>query len=222
MGFLLILLALALSGDGGSGSDAPGNPVTMSRGKNTLAQLLARTSLDETQRNFLILTAYGESRWSSGAANKSITEAAASGRAYDRHADYFAANCPEPRSGYVWGSGGWFGLLPPNPLWILRASGLKCWPGAYVFDPVASIVAAIAFARQLQGWTGFKANPTVLNLRIGWGRPTAMSEPHDPAKVAKFREHARKAGFDELFLLRPIKRFPGNYAEIFAALSGGA
>lgn len=215
---LLLLVALSL---GGSGSNAPGDPVAMSKGRNTLAALLARAPLDETQRGFLILTAYGESRWSSGAANRSASEAAAAGRAYDRHADFFRDRCG-PRSGYAWGSGGWFGLLPANPLWILRNSGLACWPGSYVFDPVASIVAALAFGRQLQGWSGFQTNPTVINLRIGWGNPSAMGEPHDPAKVAKFVEHARKAGLGETFLLRPVNRFPGNYAAIFAALSGGA
>jgi hypothetical protein len=215
---IFIVLALAL----GSGQSMPEDPVAMSRGRNALAAMLAAApGLDQTQRDFLIFVAYGESRWSSGAANKSASEARAAGVAYDRHADFFKAECPEPRVGYVWGSGGWFGMLPANGVWLLRNS-LPCWPGSYVFDPAASITAAIAFARALQGWEGFKANPTVANLRIGWGNPSAMSKPHDPAKIAKFREHARKAGFDETFILRPVKRFPGNFAAIFAALSEAA
>lgn len=218
-----ILAALAaLLGLAGSAKAEPGSgtdPKPISHGRQELDAQLGKLSniLDETQRDFLVLVARGESGFSSAAKNDSTGEAKAAGVAYDRHADLFGT-CPYPRSAWSFGSGGWFGMLPANGAYHLRET-FPCLDPIYVFDPAMSIVAAIAFARALQGWDAFQANPTVAALRAGWGNPGWMASP-PPDKVVKWRGHATSSGLPADFLERTIKRFPSNSAAIYAALTG--
>lgn len=234
-----LLAALALGTGGGASASVEIPPAAQSNaGKRELwAMLESLPMLDDVQRKFLILVARGESGWNplvglgdpalfppgtkpntkaSAAAQEG--EARAARVAYDRHADYFAGCDAGERAAYSFGSGGWFGMLPANGLWQLRDTPLGCWPPRAVFEPARAITMAVAFARALQGWDGFQANPTVGNLRAGWGLPTSMGTNVAADRLAKYRRHARESGLPESFIDEPIARFAGDSLAVFQAL----
>lgn len=195
--------------------------------------LLGRTSLDDTQRKFLVLTAYGESRFNrliyrgnsavvpnvpGLKGNHDLGDAAAAEVAYKRHRAYFDKCGHAPVTRYTYGSGGWFQFLPANALWNVKGTW-PCWPPEKIFDAAASIVMAIAMARELQEYAAFKASPHVGVLRTGWWWPKKMAGP--PAdRIAKYRKHAETIGLGASFIDRTIAPFPGNYAALYSALGG--
>lgn len=235
-----LLAALALGGAGSASASVEIPPAAQSNaGKRELwAMLESLPMLDDVQRKFLILVARGESGWNplvglgdpslfppgtkpntKASAKAQEGEARAARVAYDRHAAYFEACDAGDRAAYSFGSGGWFGMLPANGLWQLRDTPLACWPPRAVFEPVRALVMGLAFARGLQGWDGFKANPTVGNLRAGWGLPTSMGTDIAADRLAKYRRHARESGLPESFIDEPIARYPGDYLAIFRTLA---
>ena len=215
--------ALAAMAAAGSANASDVKAPKKSKGREELDRLLQLAPLDHTQRQFFRFVAWGESRWKSGALNDTPSEAKAAARSYERHADYYST-CGYPRASWVYGSAGWFQILAPVGLWQIRKTEFACaWdPATYLFDPAKSLTVAIELARNLQGWAGFKANPTVGNLRRGWGWPAKMgSGVPGPDKRAKYAAQLRKSGVaKESFLDTPIARMPGDPASIYRVLAG--
>jgi hypothetical protein len=218
-------------------------PVGTTIGKKQLwAMLESLPQLDDVQRKFLILVARGESGWNplvglgdpslfpagtkpntKASAGAQENEARAARVAFERHAaDFEACGIGHSEQDFGFGSGGWFGMLPANGIWQLRDTPFRCWPPAAVFDPARALTMAIAFARGLQGWDGFKANPTVYNLRAGWGIPTSMGNNVAAERIAKYRKHAQESGLPSSFVDETIAHFPGDYVGIYQTLAAGA
>ena len=94
---------------------------------------------------FAEATAWNESRGNPDATNTSRSEAASAARGYDRNLERYG-NSGFPRSRYVWGSGGWFGLLPSTAL------ADRAWNNTdplLVRDRVASVVLLAALAQRV-------------------------------------------------------------------------
>ncbi len=238
---LLILLAIVALVGGGTegGGSMPWQPPDR-KGLDELRALCKRAGLSEMHTAFLAFVARGESGWNNlrglgipeqfppgtkptrnaGAAGRN--EARAARAAYRQNAGKFAS-CPWPDAAYGFGSGGWFGFLPAYGLaQFPKASGLRCLSPAAVFDPVASVCMAIGFARGLQGWQGFKKVPTVLNLRLMWGRP---AKGGDADRIAKRRAHYTKQltgmGLPASFADEVIPRFPAvDLGALYRQLGG--
>lgn len=240
---LLVLAGLALAGGSAAASPSVPSGAQSNVGKVELWTMLeSLPQLDDTQRKFLILVARGESGWDplvglgdpelfpagTKPNRKASTalqegEARAARKAYQRHADVFAAcGVGHDEAAYGFGSGGWFGMLPANGLWQLRDTPFRCWPPSAVFDPARAITIAIAFARGLQGWDGYQANRTVGNLRAGWGLPTSMGTSIDPDRIAKYRRHATESGLPASFVDLELARYPGDYVGIYQTLASAA
>lgn len=218
--------ALVASAWGSSPSDEPSpahkptNPGS-AKGRAELERLLGLLPLDATQRTFLLFVAAGESGFKILATNDSPGEAAAAGDIYDNQSAHFES-CGYPRSAWTWGSAGWFGLLVPVGLWNLRKTPFACWdPRTYLYDPAQSITAAIANGRALQNWQGFKSNPTVGNLRRGWGWPSAMG-PNTPGPEKRAAYEARLVASGVAppsFLDVEVPTFPSDSQGIYATLT---
>ena len=207
-----------------------------------LRALCSAAGLDEEWTQFLSFVSYGESGWNNlvGLGNPSLfpasakpnrkasaeaqaNEAAAAVKAYERNKERFVS-CGHPAVHYQFGSGGWFGLLPANGLAKLDGTSLVCLSPFAVFDPPASIAMALGFARALMGWDGFKARPTHLNLRIGWGNPSAMGDAAIlSAKRVRYEKHRKAVGLPAGWLDAEIpSRPPSNVEELYYAMKGVA
>lgn len=220
----VVLLALGVgvlaSSSGESSTTPTPTPTpsgTMTRKQRLYAQLESLPMLDEDQRLFLMLVAYGESGFSPTAHNKSGGEVSASERAFDRIADRFAA-CGRPKSAYTIGSGGRFGRLVPYFCNDLR-SVVPCIDPQSIFDGVHDIASAIATAHALQGYASWQG--TVVSLRAGWATPGWMDAP-PASKVEKWTRHANEVGLPAGFVNRSLARFPDDLAAVLHALQPSA
>lgn len=189
--------------DQGGGSAGDDTTTQDSAGLADMRAMLARSGLTVDWQTFLMATAGGESNWysnvglgpnnhpgrppwlrpSKASANVQNAEARAAAKAYDRRASMFAG-CTWPRDRYVFGSGGWFGMLPTNGLYAFRGTSLVCTDPWAVADPAWSIVMAVDFARR----TMQNRNPTSwLALRTGWGWPARTNNAQQQDKVMNKR-----------------------------------
>lgn len=247
MGFLITAMLAVLFGSLASGSGSGGGawqPPDRA-GLDTLRRLCASAGVPEPWIEWLAFTARGESGWNNlvglglpdmfppgtkpnlkASASAQANEARAAKIAYERNADKFTS-CGHPASAYQFGSGGWFGMLPANGLAKLSGTSLGCLPPSAVFDPAASLVMALLMARALTGWTGYKKTPTWLNLRVGWGNPSAMG---NAAKLSERRErfegHRADTGLPAGWLDRKPPSLPSfdpvaMYEVMSAELRGG-
>ena len=220
VGWGLATVAVASSAGTDSGGTTP-TPTpgggTMTRKQRLYAQLESLPMLDEDQRLFLMLVAYGESGFSPTAHNKSGGEVSASERAFDRIRERFAS-CPFTREQYAIGSGGRFGRLVPYFCNDLR-DVVPCIDPQAIFDGVHDIASAIATAHALQGYASWQG--TVVSLRAGWATPGWMDAP-PAAKVEKWTRHANEVGLPAGFVNKTLARFPSDTAAVLHALQSAA
>lgn len=182
-------------------------PPTMYENQQLIRDMAEAAGLDPTWAMFLEATAKNESgfkilvglgkpelfpEWAQPNLNASKrvqdNEAAAAARAYERNQARLS-KCPFPKSRYAFGSGGLFAMLPANAILnAFKNTELECMDPWEIFDPVVSFVCAISFAQGLMNWKGYKANPVLGNLRVGWGNPSKMG---DPAAMEKSRTKTR-------------------------------
>lgn len=216
--FGLGVVAVAASSGSNSGGTTPTpTPGGMTRKQRLYAQLESLPMLDEDQRLFLMLVAYGESGFSPTAHNKSGGEVDASARAYDRIREHFAS-CPFTRAQYAIGSGGRFGRLVPYYCNDLR-DVVPCIDPQTIFDGVHDIASAIATAHALQGYASWQG--TVVSLRAGWATPGWMDAP-PASKVEKWTRHANEVHLPAGFVNKTLARFPSDLASVLHALQASA
>lgn len=235
-----LALMVAIMVLGGEDSGGSGSVVGSSAGYARIRELAKQAGLSELHTNFLLLVARGESGGNNlrglgipelfptgtiptkNAGQAGVNEARAARAAYQQNIKRFEG-CPWPAEAYGFGSGGWFAFLPAYGLaQFPRDSGLRCLPPSAVFDPVASFCMAIGFARSLQGWSGFKEVPTVLNLRGGWGRPGQMGKPERLANIRdRYARQAQSIGLPAGFVDQQLPRFPSwDIGELYYRLGG--
>lgn len=207
-------------GGGGGGGSVPPMPEPLSGGQDDIRYLAEWAFLDEEWTIFLEWVAKGESNFNNlvglgnpslfpdwAKANKSMAEAAAAARGYERNS--YLKSCGWGASRYTFGSGGWFGLLPASAVAAFKGTRYECIDPWSVFDPVASFVEALDYARRLvSNWSGFKKNPTWQNLRLGWGNPSEMGDPEALARVDG--EDLEALGYPVSFMHRQVTPFPGD------------
>jgi hypothetical protein len=220
----LVGLAASSSGD----DDEEEGDVTVSgstRKQRLWAQLRDIAELDETQRGFLMITAGGETgqSYSPDAHNDTPSEVAASALAAKNNLAIVtrAQACGVSRAKLETGSWGLFQRLAPylagDAFEIFGNTSEAC----AVVDPTRTsfyfqIASAIETARDLQGYGGFHAYPTVGNLRLGWYAPSRMGYIADNAdRIARYRRQAAETGYPRSFVDARISRFPSNVADIY-------
>jgi len=226
--------AVALLGAGSAGAaDNPndGGGMATSNKLRMWRKLESISELIPTQRYFLMLVAYGEGKYNPAAHNGSASERAASAKAADNNPAIVARalGCGVPEANLRTGSWTTFQLLAP----YVSGTAFEIFGGAFCpfADPTRApsnlnlqIAIAIEHARDLQGYNGFQARPTVGNLRLGWAAPAWMGyENEHPDRIAKYRAHAVHEKFPTGIVDAPIGMFPNNPAQIYEALrSAGA
>lgn len=206
-------LLMALSGKGGApSSEGPAVTPPSTPGLNMVRGYAMNAGLPKVWQDFFAFVAARESNGKNlvglgvpqGAPpyiklNHGPAEAVAAKRAYDRNADDYASCWPE--AVYTWGSGGWFAILPGNGLRVFVDANLRCVHPWAVIDPAMGLVMGIGMARRLMDWGTFKANPTVLTLRVGWGDPSDMGNASVlAAKRPGYEKDAAEAGLPASFL----------------------
>lgn len=215
-GLGVVAVAAASSSSSTTPTPTPTPGGSMTKKQRLYAQLESLPMLDEDQRLFLMLVAYGESGFSPTAHNDSQGEVEASERAYDRIRSHFAS-CPFSRNQYAIGSGGRFGRLVPYFCNDLRSIA-PCIDPQAIFDGVHDIVSAIATAHALQGYASWQG--TVVSLRAGWATPGWMDAP-PASKVEKWTRHANEVHLPAGFINRSLERFPSDLAAVLHALRAG-
>lgn len=211
---------------GGGGGGGISVPEPTFGGQEDLRYLAEWAFLDEEWIAFLEATAAGESGFNNlvGLGNPALfpdwaqantkassaaqtREAAAAVIAYDRNS--YLKNCSWPRSRYVFGSGGWFGLLPANAVVAFKGTRYECIDPWSVFDPVSSLVEIVDYCRRIMRWDNFKAKPTWLNLRIGIGNPSNMGKSDALADAAvNFGDRVQELGYPASFIHRQVTALP--------------
>lgn len=226
--------ALAAAGaNTGSAGDRPeiaGKPNPA--GLEGLRVYMSAAGLDQGWQDFFRVVAYGESRGhndvglgvTTGAPpwarmNKSKAEAKAAATRYAAHEDKYR-RC-WARAFYVFGSGGLFAMLPASALAVFSGTELECLHPWAVFDPAPSLVMGMGYADRLMGWKGYAEEPTFLNLRVGWGNPSAMGDPKVlAAKRKKFADHCQAVGLPPSILDRRPSRLDFDPVFLFDFLGG--
>ncbi len=212
---------------------APVEPVQ--EGQNELRAVLQAAGLDNEWIIYFEGTAAGESGFNNLVA-RGVTSGAPEWAkvvvrqhdadmakvAYDRNVKRYGP-CLWPQMLYTFGSGGWFQFLPANGLAAFWGTELECMHPWNVFDPAASVVMAIEMARRLMKKDNFKANPTWLNLRVGWGGPGNMNNPESLKRMAtghnKFGDRLEQIGIDPSFMHRPVTALiPKDPASLYSQL----
>jgi hypothetical protein len=147
-------------------------------------------------------------------------EATAAVKAYERN-DFLHGCLPGRERFYTFGSGGWFGMLPPNGLAVFRGTTAACLHPWSVFEQPAAVVMAMGMMRRLQGWPQYQENPTPLGLRVGWVMPARMNDRDwiRDNREARYRSHAAAVGLPASFLTTKLPRVPAfNGAAMLAKL----
>ena len=210
-------------GSSGGGGVPPSGPEQ--QGYARIRELGVLAGLAPAYRDFLVFCAYGESRgnnlvglgiparyppWTKTHADwlakgkpapstAQSNEAKAARTGYNNNKAWLAGCWPEDF--YTFGSGGWFGLLPSSGLAVFRNTALACQHPWSIFDPATSVIMAMGFIRRLRGWSQFKANPTMLALRVGWGAPSKMNDSAWlTERRQRYRTHASALGLPVSFL----------------------
>jgi hypothetical protein len=204
----------------------------MSNKQRTWAMIMAVPGLDETQREFLFLTAYGESggHFNPAAHNDSESERAAAAKGVTPTLASWASKCGVPLEHLQSGSWGVFQRLAPYFAHdVIQIFGENACELA---DPTKSghnlalqIVSAVRYAHALQQYDAWQAYPTVGNLRLGWwgvAKLGYLSANKD--HVDKYRRHAEDlhltGGAD--FIDRQIAVFPPATQAMYAQLVNAA
>lgn len=174
--------------------------------------------LNDAQRAMFIATAKRESNFSPLAHNDSASERAASAKAAASDSMQatvqWAVACGVPRSALDTGSWTMFQFLAPyiprRAQQILGQTARACnYANPTQTRRPFQIVAAMAHARALQGYTGFTAYPTVGNLMLGWGSPGRMGYLTKwAAKLDGYKANAAAAGLDPRLLDEPMPLLP--------------
>lgn len=180
------------------------------------------------QRYALMLIARREGGYSPGAHNGSPGERAASANAAANSPQIVqrAAQCGVPLAALETGSWGTFQLLAPyftgTVFEVFGGAGCQfADPTRAPLDLNLQIALAIEHARDLQGYPGFNAWPTVGNLYLGWGSPGRMGADA-PTKWADrlkiYKDVAAKEKFPPGIVNATLPRFPTNPAQIYERL----
>jgi hypothetical protein len=223
----------ANTGGGAGSADRPefaGKP--NAAGLSGLRVFSTAAGLDKDWQDFLQIVAYGESRGHNdvglGTAvgappwarmNRSKSEAKAAAIRYDAHEARYA-RC-WARVVYVFGSGGFFAMLPASAMAVFADTELECMHPWAVFDPAPSLVMAMGYADRLMRWDGYADEPTFLNLRVGWGNPSKMGDAATLAeKRKKFSDHAQAIGLPPSLLDRRPSRLDFDPVALFFFLGG--
>lgn len=186
-------------------------------------------NLTPTQRYFLMLVAYGEGGYRPSAHNGSDGERDAARRALERNPSIAerANLCGIPLDNLRSGSWGTFQRLAPY--WASDMFEIFGGAGCPFADPTQhtdnlalQIADAIHLARSLQGYSGWRAAPTVGNLRLGWANPSFMGYLSKHAdRIDKYKRHAASQRFPPGIVDAQISLFPANAAGIYQQLQGG-
>jgi hypothetical protein len=151
--------------------------------------------------------------------NTSASEAAAAARGYDRNRDGIFRDNPYPRQRFVFGSGGWFGLLPSTAL------SFDGWHNAdpyLVFDPTASVAMFANFVRKVvlghfskippehRNWLTIRRFMSSNAHGLDWREELEKS----PRIRERFAGDLAKRGIDPSFMFEPVRieHWPGNVA----------
>jgi len=138
-------------------------------------------------------------------------EAKAAVTAYNRNKKTLQ-KCPWPKTRYTFGSGGLFGILPPNGVMQFRGTEVICIDPWSVFDWGPSLVMAIEMARGLMRRSNFKKLPVYGNLRIGWGVPSKMSNPtavqNGRTKDRRYADRLSELGYSPTLWDEPVQPLP--------------
>jgi len=220
-------LALAAAGREVEGGKANGAVAT--RKQRFWSRIETIAELDNTQRYFLTLVAYRESKFNPAAHNGSVTEraAAAQGLANSPSIRGKAQACGVAMKALSTGSWGLFQRLAP--FWADDMFDIFGVQGAYPYvDPSREvsnmnlqIVSAIKVAHTLQQYSGWKAYPTAGNLRLGWASPDFMGYISAHAdRLQRYREDADAADLPSSLVDGTIREFPTDYRGIYTRLGG--
>lgn len=207
-----------------AGASTPTTPGASDKSK-LYTQLRRVASLTEDQRLFLMLVAFGESRYIPTSKNTSPEAIALANAAYDSLAaqQRINASCSYTREELTRdGAAGRFGRLVPYYIDDLR-DVVPCIRPDSITDGLHDIVAAVAQARRLQQYASW--NGTIGDLRAGWGRPSWMGGNAPADRVARWAEHADSQGFSGIvgsggmaFLARPLTSFPADLRGVLRSL----
>lgn len=232
LGFTLALgaglvAAFASRGTTDDDGEEPMGPIGMSRKVRIWAMLESIDQLTPTQRYFLMLVAKGEGNYSPSAHNGSASERQASLEAANANPTIVqrALACGVPFDHLTSGSWTTFQLLAPYVAGtVFEVFGNAGCPYADPHKVVGNLqlqlAIAIEHARDLQSYDGFKAEPTVGNLRLGWGIPGSMGKdtPYNRERLERYRNVAQGEKFPAGIVDTTITRFPTNPAQIYSEL----
>lgn len=206
-------------------------PTTPSGGSLSRRQVmwgkLELLPITNTQRFFMMLTAYGEGRYSPSAHNTSTGERSAAKRAVENLSDEKRArilNCGVPASVIEDGSWGTFQQLGPyfsnNILDIFGTDELGCALADPRYPDLDSqIISAMYVAYRLGGYDSWKAFPTVGNLRLGWASPSLMGYiTKEKARLDKYRKQAEDDGLPIGLVDMQMGRFPKPTPDMYFTL----
>lgn len=202
-------------------------------GAKKLRELCEAAGLDREWVRFFLVTARGESRFTSNVVLGDPTlyppgskpsaetdrlgpgEASGARTAYNRGvSEGRYVGCPWPASTFTWGAGGWLGMIPANAWYAYLNTSLRCRHPWYMLHPVDHVVTAIEIARRLKGWSAFKANPTWLTMRVGWGNPSKMDDPqqHEVLRT-KLAPHLKALGIPYSWMDQKVTALPHSNVE---------
>lgn len=210
---VLALRGRAVAASGGSVMSGSSNE------RRALVELTGRElELPDAWIVWLVWVAKGESNWHLTAHNKSSGEKAAAGKAYDRLVEQGRWTCPQVRSDYAIGSGGWYGQLAPLTVLFARELGAEsCDPIAFWLNPTTSTRAHLRHVRgtinkylsQLP-----PSNRTFLHLRALYGLPSRIANPgaiDNPERRQKYGATLKSAGIDPSFLDVIVPELPEGF-----------
>lgn len=179
--------------------------------KAALETMLASLPLDDDQKRFVVLVAYGETAASFNpkAHNDTPSEVKASAEAFDRLPQHTRARLlvHAPRERWAIGSGGFGGRLVPYYGSDAVALGLPVSPDA-VFIAGPSLLSLLYVCHRLQQTSGWEKGPhNVASLRVGFYGLAYMREP-PPERIEKYQRHAAALGFGRDFPSKRMAPFP--------------
>lgn len=220
---------LALAAAGREVEDAKENGAMATKKQRFWARVESIPELDDTQRYYLTLVAQRESKYNPAAHNGSASERDAARRGLENNPSIRqrALNCGVNPAALESGSWGLFQRLAP--FWAADMFDIFGTSGACPYvDPSREttnmnlqIVDAIKVARTLQGYSSWKAYPTVGNLRLGWAAPALMGYIADNAeRLDRYRDDARAARLPASLVDSTIRLFPDDYKGIYSRLGG--